>query len=147
MDVVDPDGVAWTVGRRWLELPRWRRRGWRPTTEGLDFPFLADDFGAGLFLILLGVLLFLLLGGLPLLVGLAAVLVALAGLVTRVVFGRPWLVEARSTRGGLAWRVRGTRDSKRAVRLIARAMEVGDRDYSPPRSTRVPSHYSVSKLS
>ncbi len=137
MDVVDSDGVAWIVGRRWLELPRWRRRGWRPTTEGLDFPLLADDFGVGLFLILVGILLFLLLGGIPLLVGLAAVLVALVGLVTRVVFGRPWLVEARSARGELAWRVRGTGDSKQAVRLIARAIEVGDREYSPPRSTRV----------
>jgi len=98
-------------------------------------------------LILLGVLLFLLLGGIPLFVGVAAVLVALVGLVTRVVFGRPWLVEARSTRGELAWRVRGTRDSKRAVRLIARAIEVGDRDYSPPRSPPVPSDYSVSNPS
>ncbi len=135
------------MGRRWFELPRWRRRGWRPTTEGLDFPVLADDFGVGLFLILLGVLLFLLLGGIPLFVGVAAVLVALVGLVTRVVFGRPWLVEARSTRGQLAWRVRGTRDSKRAVRLIACAIEVGDRDYSPPRSTPVPSDYSLSNPS
>ena len=139
MDVVDPDGVEWAVTRRWLELSRWRRRGWRPKTDTYQGPYVVDDdLGIGAFIIVLGLVLFLLLGGIPLLVGLAAVVVALIGLVIRILFGRPWLVEARSTNGELAWRVRGTRDSRRAIRLIARALEVGDRNYSPPRSTRLP---------
>ncbi len=80
----------------------------------------------------------LLLGGLPLLLGLAAILVALGGLVIRIAFGRPWLVDARSARSKLAWRVRGTFRSRRAITLVAQALERGELDYNPPGSSRVP---------
>jgi len=97
---------------------------------------LLDAGAIGLLVIAL-LLSILFLGGLPLLLGLAAILVALGGLVIRIAFGRPWLVEARSARD-LAWRVRGTFGSRRAITLVAQALERGELDYSPPRSSRVP---------
>ena len=90
MDATDPSGVEWSVGRRWLELPRWRR--WRPELERLDGLQLGGDWldaGAIGGLVIALLLFILLLGGLPLLLGLAAILVALGGLVIRIAFGRP----------------------------------------------------------
>jgi hypothetical protein len=52
-------------------------------------------------------------------------------------FGRPWVVEAKSERGELAWLVEGWRASRRAVTEIAAALSEGDRTYSPPGSTRL----------
>ena len=51
-------------------------------------------------------------------------------------FGRPWLVEAKSERGELAWLVHGWRASRRAVAEVAAALSRGDRRYSPPGSKR-----------
>src|SRR6187551_3429556 len=114
MRVEDPTGVEWDVTRRWLELvPLWRfgRQG-------------ASDLGHGVsggsgdvVAVIAGLVIFalLLLVGIPLLLFLVALVAGIVGLATRLVFGRPWLVEARSERGELAWRVRGTRASRRAV--------------------------------
>jgi len=138
VDAPDPSGVEWSVSRRWLELPRWRR--WRPELDRWDSLQLGGDLldaGAIGLLVIALLLSILFLGGLPLLLGLAAILVALGGLVIRIAFGRPWLVEARSARD-LAWRVRGTFGSRRAITLVAQALERGELDYSPPRSSRVP---------
>jgi hypothetical protein len=63
--------------------------------------------------------------------------VALVGLAGRILLGRPWLVEARSERGELAWRVRGALGSRRAMLEIANAFARGDRDYSPRGATRI----------
>ncbi|MEJ7792132.1 MAG: hypothetical protein WKF65_09205 [Gaiellaceae bacterium] len=78
------------MSRRWLELPRCRR--WRPELERLDGLQLGGDWldaGAIGVLVIALLLFILLLGGLPLLLGLAAILVALGGLVIRIAFGRP----------------------------------------------------------
>lgn len=140
MEVTAPDGTTWTVGRRWLELPGWRHRG-RRGRDGGDLTYIpdlgVDDLGVVGVVLALLVLFFVILNGVALLIGFAALVVAVLGVAARVLFGRPWLVEARSTEGALAWRVRGMRDSRRAVRLVARALATGDREYAPPRSTRV----------
>ena len=52
-------------------------------------------------------------------------------------FGRPWVVEAKSERGELAWLVHGWRASRRAVTEVAAALSKGDRTYSPPGSKRL----------
>ena len=52
-------------------------------------------------------------------------------------FGKPWLVEAKSERGELAWLVPGWRASRRAVAEVAAALSQGHRTYSPPGSKRL----------
>ncbi len=138
MRVVDPEGVTWEVTRRWLEVPRWRvRRARLEDLTHVDVGFDADLLGIAIGLVLLLLLFALLLIGLPVLVFLAALLVAVGGLVFRVVFGRPWVVEARSERGELQWRVRGTRRSRRAMQEIAAALARGERRFSPRGAQRV----------
>jgi hypothetical protein len=45
--------------------------------------------------------------------------------------GRTWVVEARSERGELAWRVRNARQARRAEGEVAAAFERGERSFSP----------------
>jgi hypothetical protein len=89
------------------------------STDLLELGDLADVPGVGwvaIVIALLGLLLFLAVVLLPLLVALAevALLLALAGLavVVRVLFRRPWLVDAHHGDGrSLRWRVVGWRAS------------------------------------
>jgi hypothetical protein len=137
--VADPDGVEWEVSRQWLHVPRWgRARDW-DTAEGAHFlPDLGgDDLGIAGVLVVLAVVVLLVLGGWVLLVMLAALLVAIAGLAVRIVFRRPWLVRARSERGELEWRVRGALGSRRAIHEVARALERGERSVMPTGAARV----------
>ena len=135
MRVRDPDGVEWNVTRGWFHVPRWGRR--RPDLDdpGLHLIPVEDASIAGILVVVL-VVLFLVIG-LPLLLVPLALLVAVGGLVLRVLLGRPWVVEARSERGELAWRVRGALGSRRAMFAIADAFARGDRDYTPAGATRV----------
>lgn len=138
MQVTDPDGVEWEVSRQWLRVPRWRVG--RPHLEDVVGAPIDSDFdlaGIAAWIALTLVLFVLLLVGLPLLVFLLAVLVAIVGLVSRVVFRRPWLVRARSDRGELEWRVRGALGSRRAIHEVARALERGDRSVLPKGAERV----------
>lgn len=138
MRVRDLDGVEWEVSRRWLELPRWRVG--RPRLEdmfGGSWDGELDLASIALYLVLVLGLVVLFLVGLPLLVLLAAFLVALGGLVVRIVFRRPWVVEARSEVGELRWRVRGTVGSRRAMHEIARALARGERSFSPAGAERL----------
>ena len=137
MRVTDPDGVEWDVSRDWLEIPRWRVG--HPRLDDAFAPWDGDIDLAGIaaFVALTLVLFVLLLVGLPVLVFAAALLFAAAGLVSRILFGRSWRVEAKSTRGELAWRVRGTRGSRRAMHEIAAALRRGDRDFSPGGADRL----------
>jgi hypothetical protein len=135
MRVRDPDGVEWNVTRRWLHVPRWGRR--RPDFDdpGIHFiPF--EDASIAAVAVVVLVVLFLVIG-LPLLLFPLALLVAVCGLVLRIVLRRPWVVEARSDRGEIAWRVRGAIGSRRAMLEIANAFARGDRDYSPPGAKRI----------
>jgi len=51
--------------------------------------------------------------------------------------GRMWVVEARSERGELGWRLRGARRARGAQADVARAFERGERSFSPAGAERV----------
>ena len=57
--------------------------------------------------------------------------------VRRIGLGRTWVVEARSERGELAWRVRGTRRARQAQCEVAAAFERGERSFSPADAERM----------
>lgn len=135
MDVVAPDGRQWTVTRRWT--PRWVGRGPRARLaaarqaraqrkgdnrlrwyDWLDIPHFGDSPGAFLAVIVVVILLVvMILWGLPLILSLIdVVLLAIAVLlsaIARVVFRRPWTVEAvasdgeRRTRQVVGWSASG----------------------------------------
>lgn len=121
MRVTDPDGVEWEVSRQWLHVRRWRAP--RP---GLGNKQEDDDDRERRKRV-----------GLPLLLLLAGFVFAVGGLVIRIVLRRPWLVRARSERGELEWRVRGTIGSRRAIHQVARALERGDRSAMPKGGERL----------
>jgi hypothetical protein len=134
VQVTDPDGVKWGVSRQWLKLPRWRV--WRPPWDSLT----GVDFGGAelsIVFVIIALLVLLVFFGIPLLVFLLALLVAVLSLVIRIVFGRPWVVEAKSERGELQWRVRGTRRSRRAMQEVAAALRRGERTFLPPYAERL----------
>ena len=76
--------------------------------------------------------LFLIFVGLPLLFALLdlvlIILLALLGTVARVVFRRPWTIEARPDGSGLGieWRVVGWRASRAFIREVERRLESGE---------------------
>jgi hypothetical protein len=62
----------------------------------------------------------------------------------RVVFRRPWLVEAFQSENppeGAAWRVHGLGHGVAAVETIATGIEAGNRDPAPPDAS--PTHFRV----
>lgn len=132
MEVVSPDGRSWRVVRRWA--PRWvgrgprarlaaarqrrRRRDGDDRVRWYDWFDLPGDFGdsPGAFLAVIVIVILLvvsILWGLPLILGLIDVvlllLAVLLGAVARVMFRRPWTVEAvasdgeRRTRKVVGW--------------------------------------------
>jgi hypothetical protein len=134
--VVDPDGVAWEVSREWFGRPIWSRD---PPDPGDDFLEDAGDrlsdvglFGEGAWwatiLVFAGGLVVALIFFvfLPLVFVLAGVLVAFGALGARLLSLSRWTVTARTSRGRVEWRVRGTLRSARAVREIAGALERGE---------------------
>lgn len=144
--VTAPDGVEWRVGRRWVTRRfrwSWKRRG-NPAPDALanagSFPVPDNlDFGEGLLLvaavtaaalILIPVLFF----GIEIIV--VGALLA-AGVVSRVVLRKPWVVDARSrdslTAGReLEWNVRGLRQSRELIDRVAADLAAGR---EPPQST------------
>lgn len=135
MDVVAPDGRSWRVRRRWLprhegrglrarwsSRPRRRRRqddGGTRWYDWIDLPLGLGDgplWIVGIVVVVL-VVLALVFWGIPLLLALLDVVVVLIVLVAsvlgRVVFRRPWTVEAvagdgeRRTRQVVGWRAAG----------------------------------------
>lgn len=121
MRVTDLHGVTWRVRRRWL--PRYEGRGLRQRLrrrraraadrrergdgrwyDVLDLPVVDDSLTAfAVSLLVIGALVLLVVFGVPALlalVDLVIVVVATAlGVVGRVVFRRPWTVEAVSVTG------------------------------------------------
>ena len=148
--VVGPDGRTWKVRRKWLTRSvHWRGR-WSPG-ESLQVLDGADLLGAGAELPVIG---WVLLGlalvvfavvGLSLLIPLllflgelAFVLLAVVlGLLARVLFRRPWIVEARvaGTNEGRQWKVVGWRASGEQVEAVAERLRstgrVGDVTWTP----------------
>jgi hypothetical protein len=136
--VTTPAGV-WHVRRRWA--PRhlgsdtiWARflrrsRKVRRRTSALGDapdPGCAGDVAEGIvvLVVVIAVVLFLIFIGIPFLIALGelllVVLLAVAGVVSRVVFRRPWTVDAVDPEGTHhQWRVVGWRPSGTARRFIA----------------------------
>src|SRR5690349_1348158 len=121
--VVDPQGTEWTVRRRWVH----RRLRWRgPGRDTLGGVFDGGDvLGAaaelpvvGIIFLILALILFAIFAVLfviPALIFLVELTIVLAivaiGVVGRLLFGRPWTVEARTADGGpgFAWQAKGWR--------------------------------------
>jgi hypothetical protein len=159
--VVDPSGRSWMVRRRWLpRLPgetlwgRFRKRSRRSSRAMRELsPDVANvaDIGDGIggvvamvVLIVVGLLLFLFV--LPALLALVEVLLLLLlGLVVlaaRVVFRRPWTVEAARDDEVLTWQVVGWKASGAQVRRVSALLSDGVRpdgaEVRPNRSERSP---------
>lgn len=148
MKVVDLRGVEWTVRRRWL--PRYQGRGLRERLrrrrarsaakrgddkthwyDALDLPIADDSLTAIVVSVLIvGLLIVLFLFGWPLLLALVDLVVILVvaaiGVIGRLVFRRPWTVEACASTGERhEVRVVGWRRAGEAVRALARDVEDG----------------------
>jgi hypothetical protein len=141
-----PDGEKWTLGRRWL--PRRRRLGrarMRDRGDGswLDFGG-ADDLGAvGVIIavivaVIVTVFLALLLFNVVAIAIelLLVILIALAGVIGRVVFRRPWIVTASSGGTRLEWPVVGYFNSRAKIEEIAGQIASGARLEAPRRDGR-----------
>jgi hypothetical protein len=136
-----PDGARWRVGRRWI--------GWRPPAlhkrlkadDTADIAWsgaqLADGVGsivgiAGV-AILVAVVIVVVLPILGLAIELVLLLlVFLFGVVARLVFGRPWIVEAvplgaRDGREPVLREVKGWRASGEATAELRRGIETSGR--------------------
>ena len=136
--VTTPAGI-WAVRRRWAPrsfgqqtirarfLDRTRKVR-RRTTELADIadPGCLPDIAEGIVVVLLivAVVLFLIFVGIPLLIALGELLfivvVAVVGVVGRVLLRRPWTVDAVDPAGTRhAWSIVGWRSSRDARRFIA----------------------------
>ena len=146
---MDPEGRRWEVRRRWLH----RSVSWRGPKGGhaLDLINGADLAGDGTDLPVVGVIMFaiaaLLIGVLAVVFVIPAlifvlelllVLVAVGlGVLGRVLFRRPWTVEARvtGTNQGREWKVTGWRASGDLVDSVAERLQatgrIGDVTWSP----------------
>lgn len=150
--IKSPSGQRWVITLRWLPWsPRWRgfkrsrnqqEREAKPTEGGsrwdwleLADPLVMFDEGclpvvgialgialvAGSFLLVVPFFVFVV----EILIVILAVVV---GVVVRVVFRRPWLIDAVSKDGAeseLVWAVVGYRRSREVIDEIARQIEVG----------------------
>lgn len=141
--ITGPDGRQWTVRRRLAPrlgaetvFGRMRRRVasiTNRTTDGLGAPdgcMSADLDGIVVVLVLLVALVLLVFVVIPLLVVIVDLLIllllAFLGLVARVVFRRPWVLEAASSDGQRhQWRVAGWRRSGEQCRHIAQMLAAG----------------------
>jgi hypothetical protein len=132
--VTAPDGRKWTLGRHWL--PRRKRFKKADITDvGPDFPGIdgLDDLGViGLIIavivsvILVAFLALLLFNVFALALELLIVIIlALAGVIGRVVFRRPWIVFAKSADTNHQWPVVGYFNSRRHIQEIAGQLALG----------------------
>jgi hypothetical protein len=143
--IVTPDGVEWTVGRRWMS--RTARRSWATRRQAggellTSAPLPGGDWaGGGLegaVLIIAGVLVVALVLLPVLLFGIELIIVGCvlaASLAGRILLGRPWTIEARIVRPAgserqLEWSVPGWRRSGKVIGEIAQELAAG-RDPTP----------------
>jgi hypothetical protein len=133
--VTAPDGRRWTLGRHWL--PRRKRFKKADISDvGPDGGFLdigGDDLGifgiiiaviVGFFLTVFVVLLAFNVFALALEI-LILLVVALAGVIGRVVFRRPWMVFARGGDEQLVWPVVGYFNSRAKIQELSSQLALG----------------------
>src|SRR5438309_1613054 len=130
--IVTPDGVEWTVGRRWM--PRTVRRSWA-SRRGVGSELLSAPFPGGYWaggglevaaLIIVAVLVLALVLVPVFLFGIELIIVGsvlAASLAGRILLGRPWTIEARIVRPAgserqLEWSVHGWRRSGKVIAEI-----------------------------
>ena len=159
--VSTPEGVEWTVRRRWiphregigvrrrieqraarLAARRRRKRRW-----DADIPFDVPLDLEGLVVLIVGVVIFavllvvfVLFGWSIVLLGIDLiwfVLVFVLGLLGRVVLGRPWRVEAVGNGERRVWHVQGFLAAGRARDELARQFQHG-RNPLPPSAPELP---------
>jgi len=127
---VDPHGNEWVVRRKWVHRKlRWRGKHGADLLDCADLAALGGDLPVvGVILLAIALVLFavgavLLIVPALILVGELLIIVAIVGLglMGRVLFGRPWTVEAQQLDVGPAyeWKVSGWRASQDLVSSIA----------------------------
>ena len=131
-----PSGERWRVRRRWLDRPLPSLRRWRKKKEGEPDAGSAVDFlgidlidGTVLGLAIIAVVLLIVFVLVPL-IGIAIELIVLAflfgsSLIGRVVFRRPWIVEAVKVdelEERIAFGVKGWRQSSQALQELRTAI-------------------------
>lgn len=141
--VTAPDGRKWIVRRRWMprlgheslwtRFSRRLRQTLRRAEDGADLdPGCAAEIGEGIVaavaVILFALALFYVV--IPLLVAIFDLLIllvlALLGALARVLFRRPWTVEARADDGTtLTWRVIGWRATHERCVQAAQRLQAG----------------------
>ncbi len=141
----EPSGTTWTVGVRWIPRgPKWigwgfrRKRAKEAKTKGrskglLDGMDLLDAIDEPGVIAAIAVIALIVVLGWFIVVPLTilvldiifVLLVAALGVAFRVLFRRPWTVEATSPEGRLEWPVVGFLASRRAVDQVVQALELG----------------------
>ena len=138
---VSRDGVRWCVGRKWVPHRvhhswRWRAEQTLEVVKAPDgwtdwFTAFDDTDLAGGLLVLAGVVAVILIAIPLLLFGIeligAGVLIA-AAMWVRLIFSKPWTVEARPLDGSanaLHWRVKGWKASKKLITRISDDLAAG----------------------
>jgi di/tricarboxylate transporter len=138
--VHSPDGRSWTIRRRWVprlgEESLWRRfrRRFGQTVEWTKelapdtLDVLDDSIVLGIALVLLALLVIFV--GLPVLIAILDLVLilslALIGVLGRVLFRRPWVIEVRDDdRQTTRWRVVGWRASARKLDEIEQVLRIG----------------------
>jgi hypothetical protein len=134
-----PDGVRWRVRRRWLDrpLPSLWRRFKESRSEDLEDGVLGSlpnaDWADGWWSIAIPIAAILIVFVLLPLLGVALELIVVifvfcSGLIGRLFFGRPWVVEATPQDGGaakpVAYPVKGWRRAGEAAERLARELEM-----------------------
>jgi hypothetical protein len=145
--IKDPNGLRWIVRRRWLPWSiRWRGpdrkrkeagedSGWLHVFDFAD-PLLWFDEAPGGFILILALVLAAVVGilfVLPFFVLIVEILlvalVATLGIVFRIVFRRPWLVETFAEEGAyqkhFIWKVTGVQRSGVVVDQVAEQIRAG----------------------
>ncbi len=139
--VVAPDGVEWSVGRKWMtRRPRLlcRHRSSSGSASLQNLGSVRPDLGGldlGRELLVLAAVVAVVLVLIPVLFfGLELIMLGVflaAGVLARTLLGQPWVVEATSidplgSGRRLEWRVRGWRRSRNLIAEVAAELAAGN---------------------
>jgi len=139
--VTAPDGTKYTLGRRWL--PRWKQLARVDPGSAPDLPDGGFDDDTGIFATIF-LAIFALLAAIFLALVLfnvfaiaielvLVILIALAGVIGRVVFRRPWIVFARTKDVVHEWPVVGYLNGRRRIQEISSQLALGTQLDPAPR--------------